>query len=222
MKLKKLPLHVKVIFIVCIVAILLAFIWEAIRGSEGFDEIRPSTLQSEVQYIIDRQDLIEQDFLPINRFSRPGIELEVVNGIVIHNIGNPNTTAQQNRNFFANLAETEERFASSHFIICLDGTILQCVPVDEIAYASNLRNYDTISIEVCHPDETGRFTEESYASLVLLTAWLSIKFDLTSNDVIRHADIRATDCPRYFTANEDAWERFREDVDDTIAALLRQ
>ena len=208
----------KVLSILGLVAIVGAFIWEAITNREN--ELELTSFQSEVQAIIDRQDLIEQDFLPINRFSRPGIELEVVNGIVIHNIGNPNTTAQQNRNFFANLAVSEERFASSHFIICLDGTILQCVPVDEIAYASNWRNYDTISIEVCHPDDTGRFTDESYASVVLLTAWLSIKFDLTSNDVIRHADIRATDCPRYFTTNEDAWERFRADVDNAIEELL--
>jgi len=222
MKYKKPPWYVMAFAIVGVVIIILAFILEAVNnGGRGRGSSRdgPVTLQSQVQMLIDEIDEIEQYFLPINRFSRPGISLGEVNGIVIHNIGNPDTTALQNRNFFANLAETEDRFASSHFIICLDGSIIQCVPIDEIAYASNHRNDDTISIEICHPDETGRFTDESYEAAVRLTAWLCLQFDLTSEDVIRHGDIVATDCPRYFTANEDAWDTFRADVDRVIAEM---
>jgi len=224
MKFKKLPRSVIAVVVVGLLVIIFAFIMEARANREGgFANLGPLSVsaQSEVQAIIDELDWIEQDLIPINRFSRPGISLDEVNGIVIHNIGNPGTTAQANRNFFANLAITEERFASSNFIICLDGTILQCVPVDEIAYASNQRNYDTISIEVCHPDDTGRFTEESYDAVIKLTAWLCIMFGLTSDDVIRHADIIATDCPRYFTTNEGAWDQFRADVDNAIAEMLR-
>ena len=32
---------------------------------------------------------------------------------------------------------------------------MQCIPRNEIAYASNDRNEDTIAIECCIPDETG-------------------------------------------------------------------
>ena len=44
-----------------------------------------------------------------------------VNGIVIHYVGNPGTTAAQNHSFFTNLAQTGETYASSHFLVGLDG-----------------------------------------------------------------------------------------------------
>ena len=37
---------------------------------------------------------------------------------------------------------------------------------------SNIRNEDTVAIEVCHPDETGAFSPAAYQQVVELTAWL--------------------------------------------------
>lgn len=51
-------------------------------------------------------DWITVELLPLNEFSRPGTPLEEVNGIVIHYVGNPGTTAAQNHSFFTNLAQT--------------------------------------------------------------------------------------------------------------------
>ena len=93
---------------------------------------------------------------------------------------------------------------------------MQCVPTWEVAYASNSRNNDTVSIECCHPDETGKFNEETYKSMVRLTAWLCKKFDLDSKDVIRHYDVTEKNCPKYFVENEDAWNQFRADVQEAI------
>lgn len=207
-----------IITIIGVSLILFAFIMESLANREADEPPLPqNTIKPGVQAEIDTLDWIEQMFLPINPFSRPGTRLDRVNGIVIHNIGNPGTTALQNRNYFANLAETEETNASSNFIICLDGAILQCVPVDEIAYASNIRNEDTISIEICHPDDTGEFTSESYDAAVKLTAWLCIRYELTASDVIRHYDVQGKECPRFFVVNEDAWLLFRADVARAIA-----
>ncbi len=61
---------------------------------------------------------------------------------------------------------------SSNFVIGLDGEIIECVPVGEKAYAPMMRNADTVSIECCHPAVDGKFTDETYDSLVKLTAWL--------------------------------------------------
>ena len=188
---------------------------------EKLPENFPPPGRSIIQDKLIDANWVDQDFLPINPYSRPGSLIPIVNGIVIHNIGNPNTTAQQNRNYFASLAQTHERHASAHFIICLDGSILQCVPVDEEAYASNERNFDTLAIEFCHPDETGEFTVETLNAAIFLTAWLCVEFNLTIDDVIRHHDIiresgRQTDCPRYFVNNEDAWEAFK----NAVAAMI--
>lgn len=74
------------------------------------------------------------------------------------------------------------------------------------------KNVDTVSIECCHPDETGKFNDETYDSLVKLTAWLCRNLGLTEKDVIRHYDATGKDCPRYFVAHEDAWKKFLSDV----------
>ena len=157
------------------------------------------------------------DLLEVNEYSRPGIPLEEINGIVIHYTANPGSTAQNNRDYFNGLKDSHETEASSNFIVGLDGEIIQCVPTWEMAYASNSRNIDTVSIECCHPDETGEFTQATYDSLVKLTACLCDQMDLTSADVIRHYDVNEKECPKYFVDHEDAWQQFREDVDQAMA-----
>ncbi|MCI5699411.1 MAG: N-acetylmuramoyl-L-alanine amidase [Lachnospiraceae bacterium] len=162
---------------------------------------------------------LDVQLLTVNEFSRPGIPLDHVNGIVVHYVANPGSSAEANRDYFENLQNTQTTKASSHFIVGLDGEIIQCVPTAEIAYASNERNGDTISIETCHPDETGAYNEATYQSLVNLTAWLCKKFGLTSEQVIRHYDITGKICPKYFVENEGAWADFKKDVDNRIENL---
>ena len=94
----------------------------------------------------------------------------------------------------------------------MDGEIIQCIPLDEISYASNERNSDTISIECCHRKENGKFTKKTYRSLVKLTAWLCATYGLSSSDVIRHYDVTGKLCPLYFVRHEDAWEEFLSDI----------
>lgn len=159
---------------------------------------------------------IDVQLLDVNPYSRPGTESDGINGIVIHYTANPGSTAQENRDYFNGLQYSHETEASSNFIIGIDGEIIQCVPTWEVAYASNDRNSDTVSIECCHPDENGRFTEQTYRSLVQLTAWLCVKFDLGPEDVIRHYDVTGKICPKYFVENEDAWETFRTDVENAM------
>ena len=173
---------------------------------------------AEVQEKIESLAWIDRDLLPVNDYSRPGTALNQINAIVVHYVGNPGTTAGQNRKYYAGLADSHETYVSSNFLVGLDGEILECVPVDEVAYCSNGRNGDTISIECCHPDETGEFTDDTYHSLVRLTAWLCAQLDLDENDVIRHFDVTGKICPKYFVENEDAWEAFKSDVHEALNA----
>ena len=159
-------------------------------------------------------EYVEKDYLTVNPYSRPGEPLEKINGVVIHYVGNPGTTAHANRNYFQSLSSgREDTYASSHFIVGLEGEVIQCVPLTEIAYASNTRNGDTVSIEVCHPDETGEFSPVTYDRTVELTAWLCREFRLDpSQDVIRHYDVTGKECPRYYVEHPEAWDDFRADV----------
>ena len=162
------------------------------------------------------------ELLDVNEYSRPGIPLEQINGIVIHYTANPGSTAQNNRDYFEGLKDSHETKVSSHFVVGIEGEIVQCIPSSEIAYASNSRNSDTLSIECCHPDETGKFTDATYTSLVRLTGWLCYRFNLTSEDVIRHYDVTGKICPKYYVDHPEAWEQFKTDVGEQIKVVEQE
>ena len=157
---------------------------------------------------------IEQALLDIDGEARSGRALTEVRDIAIHYVGNPDTSAMANRNYF-NKPETD---VSSHFIVGLEGEIVQCIPLNERAVATNDRNGDTIAIEVCHPDETGKFSDTTYAALVKLTAWLCEELHLDGGHLIRHYDVTGKLCPLYYVEHEDAWQQFKQDVTDRLQA----
>ena len=162
-------------------------------------------------------DAITVDYLTPNDYSRPGTKLKQVNAIVVHYVGNPGTTAAQNRSYFEGLKDNHVTSASSHYIVGLDGEIIQCVPLDEISYASNERNKDTIAIECCHPDDTGKFNAATYRSLVKLTAALCRTYGLSvDSGVIRHYDVTGKKCPLYYVDHEEEWYEFKLNVRSEI------
>ena len=184
-------------------------------GSAGGTDVsaKPPQQKSNVPASITLPDYVKEDLLPVNEYSRCGDKLTQVNAVVIHYVGNPNTTAWQNRSYFENLATSGETSASSNLIVGLEGEALLCVPLDEVAYCSNDRNYDTVSIEFCHPAADGKPTQETYDTLVKLTAWLCDLYGLDAQeDVIRHYDVTGKQCPMYFVENEAEWTQFKADV----------
>lgn len=154
-------------------------------------------------------DWIDSQIIDVDGASRNGYKLKGIKDIVVHYVGNPGTTAQQNHDFYAG----NQSNVSSHFVVGLDGEIIQCIPINEWSAASNWRNNDTISIEVCHPDETGKFKKKTYSSLVKLVAWLENVCDIDESHVIRHYDITKKECPRYFVQHEDKWKTFKKNVE---------
>lgn len=159
---------------------------------------------------------ITEDFLEINEYSRPGTKLTKVKSIFVHYTANSGTSAQGNRSYFANLAETHERAASAHFIIGYDGEVIQCIPREEQAYAVISRNEDSLSIECCYLDENGEFTRETHDTLIHMLAWLTQEYHLTTDDILRHYDCGGKLCPLYYVEHEDAWEQLLADVDSYI------
>ena len=183
------------------------------NSENGTDVSGSKQQESNIPASITLPGYVKEDLLPVNEYSRCGDKLQRVNAVVIHYVGNPNTTAWQNRSYFANLATTGETSASSNLIVGLEGEALLCVPLDEVAYCSNDRNHDTISIEFCHPGTDGKPTQDTYDTLVKLTAWLCDLFELDpQEDVIRHYDVIDKECPLYFVQNKDEWTRFKSDV----------
>lgn len=154
----------------------------------------------------------EEEFLTVNEYSRPGSRLLKVDKLYVHYTANPGTNAHQNRSYFENLAETQETKASAHFIIGYEGEIVQCIPLDEIAYAVAGENHHSISIECCYVAEDGSFTKETYDSLITLLKWLCDAYHLEKEDILRHYDSNGKLCPLYYAEHEDAWEQLKNDV----------
>lgn len=121
---------------------------------------------------------------------------------------NPEQYGKRESGLFNNLQNTHLTKASSHYIVGLDGEVIQCIPQSEISYASNNRNKDTISIECCHPKKNGKFNDKTYNSAVRLTAWICKTYGLSSQNVIRHYDVTGKMCPRYYIKHEQAWKDF--------------
>ena len=172
------------------------------------------------------------DLLTPNKYSRPQLALKKVNAVVVHYTANPGADAKDNRDYFNNLPtinQTRETpvYASSHFVIGLEGNIIQCIPLAEMAYASNDRNSDTVAIECCHPTKSGKFNNATYEALIELLTYLCIRYDLDpATEIIRHYDVTGKMCPKYYVKHEDKWLVLKNDVrkrvEKTKQALAKQ
>lgn len=206
---------IRTAFFAVLLLTVIAVVIKVVRfvGDKSIESALAETVQPKV---VGEPPDYQVQLLTVNDYSRPGEPLEQVHAIVIHYTANPGTTAQQNRDYFEGLKDSHITSASSHFVIGLEGEIIQCIPCNEVAYASNERNHDSIAIECCIEDDTGKFNPDTYRSLVHLTAWLCGRYDLTATDVIRHYDITGKLCPKYYVEHEEAWTQFREDVEHYI------
>lgn len=161
---------------------------------------------------------MEDRLLTINPYSRSGEKQGAIQNIVVHWVGNANTSAIANRNYFENLKDTHSTYASSHYIVGLNGEVIRCIPDDEVAFhaGSYSMNRKSIGIETCHPDWDGKFNEKTYNSLVELCASLCKQYGISINNVIRHYDVTGKCCPKYYVEHPVAWQQFKQDVYNKI------
>lgn len=164
--------------------------------------------------------VIQKKFLTPNQYSRPTTKRSKTTKIALHYVGNPNTSAIANRNYFENLKDTHTTYVSSHYIVGLDGEVIQCIPDEEIGYTTNQANAYSIGIETCHPKSDGVFNDKTYISLCELCAMLLKKYSLTVDDLIRHYDVTQKQCPLDWSPTKyqsesvatAKWSRFKQDV----------
>ncbi len=79
-------------------------------------------------------------------------------------------------------------------MIGLEGEIIQCIPTWEMAYATNDRNVDTISIDVVIRMRMESLLMQHTAHLYNLQHGYCAKYDLTADQVIRHYDVTGKIC----------------------------
>ena len=152
-----------------------------------------------------------------NKYSRSQEKLNKITKIVVHYVGNPNSSAISNRNYFESL-KNKGIYASAHYIIGLQGEIIQMIPENEIAYATYSANEYSLSIENCHPDSTGKFNINTRNSLTGLCVDICKRYNLDPmRDIIRHYDVASNSgykkpCPLYWVNHNSDFIDFKNEV----------
>lgn len=134
-----------------------------------------------------------QDLIPLNTPNnrRPAIKRRI-EYIVVHNTGNPTSTARQERNWLTN--PSNKVTASFHYAVD-DNNIIQCIPDDEVTWQAGdgqgKGNINGLSFEIC---ESGNY-KQAEANAVKFIAEKLIEYGLTIDKVKPHKFFSGKNCP---------------------------
>jgi len=166
-----------------------------------------------------------------NQFSRPGIKIKGIKGIVIHWVANTNTSAEANRLFFENRKNGKSNYGSAQYIIDLNGDVIQCIPDNEAAYHAGAKiykpevkeklfnnpNFYTLGIECTHVKDSGEMSVVTHNSLTQLTLELCKQYKINPLVYLfRHYDITGKICHKWFVDNPVEWEKFKNKIDELL------
>lgn len=134
------------------------------------------------------------------RINNPQEIIEPI-GLIIHNIGNPNTSALANAKYFTNVADK----ISVHYIVD-DTQIIEIIPPNFKTYGTSNGSYNNryIQIEFCHPKSDGVMTDKTKANLLWLCNKLINDYGIDRKRIIRHFDVTKKLCPAYYI-DEKRW-----------------
>ena len=147
-----------------------------------------------VPYVIDHLEISNK---------RPG-QKRKIKYIVVHNTANPNSTAENEREYLNNPNNLE---STSWHIVVDSSEMIEAVPVNEIAFHAGTAegNQYGIGIEIC---ESGDY-ERAEKNAIKLIAYLMKTYDIPLSHVVPHKYFSGKECPRLILPY---WEHFTERV----------
>ena len=138
------------------------------------------------------------------KHNRPGTRITPT-FVTMHNTGNPNSTAQNNRDYFSNHPNAK---VSSHWVVD-DKEAIQCIPESEMSWhAGPEANRQSISIEVCEFTDPARH-EKAYRNAVKLAADILRRYGWGVDRLTTHKRWTGKNCPRHILP---IWDKFVADV----------
>jgi N-acetylmuramoyl-L-alanine amidase len=185
---------------------------------------------------------ITEKFLSINKYSRSGGKIRGVQAFVIHWTATPGQGANGVWTYYETDEASIQRYGSAHYIIDLDGDILQAIPETEAAWhvgssiadpqsgkvytdlarklfpdycepKTTSPNWVTLGVECCVINKAGEFSPETYKAAVELSQEVCNRYSLGPDRLIRHYDVVGwKKCPLYYVENSDKWAKFTTDV----------
>ncbi len=165
---------------------------------------------------------MEEQFIPINQFSRPGKKRAYTRNIVWHYTANPGASADNHFKYFGeNIANQnpndskKDTYASAHAFIDRVQTLV-IIPLDEEAYHATQANPYSIGVELCI-EEDGTFHPDTIKRAVEFGAKMAKKYKLSPlTDFLRHYDVTGKICPKPWVDDPQAWNEFKLAVDECI------
>lgn len=178
--------------------------------------------------------LWKEDFVVINKYSRPALKLLTVKGIIMHWTATPGASDENEKKFFDGADGGGERYASAHLFIDRDSATL-IIPLNEVAYHANEKpskvsslkatasyytggnaNLNTIGIEMC-VEKDGTIHKDTIKRTAEVVAELCKKFNLDPlKDIYRHFDITGKNCPAPWVSKPADFTAFKKTVDGIV------
>lgn len=137
--------------------------------------------------------------------------------LVIHYVGAVSSAKNNAKYFYNNRVQASANFFTDEF------EIWQSVEEYDIAwqvggakkYYNDCRNSNSIGIEMCcKKDDFGTwyFEPQTIKNTIELARYLVNKYNIPRDHVVRHYDVTHKVCPEPFVRDEDAWQKFLDEV----------
>lgn len=166
---------------------------------------------------------VVKNFVKVNQYTRPGLKLAGVKGIVMHYTATPGASALNERNYFNGTCIADKRYASAHYFV--DRKEAQhIIPENEVAYHAHDKNRcyvsflkpnantKSISVEMC-VEKDGRIHSETVQNAAELVSDLCKRHGLSTDKIVRHYDVTNKKCPAPWVNNPSQLAAFRKKVD---------
>lgn len=143
--------------------------------------------------------------------------------LVYHYTANDGDTDENNAKYFHNNVVK----ASAHRFVD-DDSVTISVPDNYVAwhcggglqgskghtYYKKCTNTNSIGIEMCDTKRNGKYevTAKTRANAIAEGKELIKKYGIKKENVIRHFDVTGKNCPAYFVKDEEAWEKFKDEL----------
>lgn len=128
-------------------------------------------------------------------------------GIILHYVGNPGTSAWANAHFF----HTVNAMQSANYVVD-DDHIYEVIPPNRKSYGTNSAYYNGryVQIEMCHRDTTGYISEATLKNVVWLCKKLIAEYGC--DKIIRHYDVSGKRCPLWYVEHPMEWDKLKERI----------
>jgi N-acetylmuramoyl-L-alanine amidase len=170
----------------------------------------------------------KNNFISMNKYTRPSVKLKEVRKIVLHWTANPGASAENHQKYFNGTAIRSKTYASAHIFV--DSKEAICIiPLNEIAYHANDHyernrsgeayrgvpelspnaNNLSIGVEMC-VEKNGNISASTILRTAKVIAELCKIYKLDENDIVRHYDVTHKPCPKPFVDHPERFSEFKE------------